>query len=333
VFTALIAVAAGLAVPSGYPARGGAAVALAAPANQEAPSELPESLSREALLERYAAAVVELKSATTCAAKEVALNKLIAVERNWVLLGYGESGLDPESFYPEALTFCYEEYFAKCHELKDPAFGVAMRGIERTAHVLGKGTLLDASKIDRCLTFELRLEGRFDLRNSEHVWMTHSRASVPVEFDGLQYTGQAPLESIGFTYTAPVPTKNTRVEPGTLAVTSMASDFSYVAGTLSSGQALDLQLGLQLASPQIEHWVMALGPGMDLPRVGLFWGLGFSELHRDEEVWPANWLLQGFQHVGGSVYARKTYVRSGSALGLAPVDEQTAVELWHTPKA
>src|SRR5687768_9557187 len=230
---AFFAVAGGLVAPADSSVLRGAAVALAAPAAQEEPSELPGDLSRESLLARYAEAVAELNAATTCDAKGNALNRLLAIDRTWLLLGYGEPGLDSLSFYPEVLTFCYEEFFVKCHELQDPAFGSAMLGILRTAHLVVGETLLDASKVDRCLTFELRLEGAFDVRLPGHVWMTHSRSNVPVVSDGLNYTGEAPLESLRFTHTVPAPAtvKNTRVEPGVFYVTSMAGDLTYVPGT------------------------------------------------------------------------------------------------------
>ncbi len=322
----------GLAVPAAPAAHRFAGVAHASPAGQES-AEYYEAL--------WQAALAELNAAATCDEAVAALTKLTGVERARQQAGYyTDDSPDPLQYAPKVHGICYEEFFAKCRERQDPAYGVAMRQVLRATALIGNDAL-DASKVERCLTFELRFDGRFTLNHMGFDTAVTYRASVPVESsgDGLgTWNGQAPLDNVELSVRVPAPAsvRDARGDSGELKVPLLISDFPYEPGSLERGQALDLQILLQTLIPTLEHWTVEFPPMLGtsippIPTVAPLWMGSFQGLHADEQLGDAGWLIKDFQHVGGSVYARRGYNRTGTSEGV-PVQEQTTVELWHTPK-
>ena len=286
---------------------------------------------------------------TNCALLKKQIPIMLGWSRQVQLLGLDQiAGFAPEvaaifDALEKGTANCYNEAFGKCVNQHDPLQVTNMLSSLRQLELLGGENLVDQSRIERCVRFDLDFET--DVESHSTVQNPYGllagfrmklRAKVPLRFDGLHVSGSAPLEWLSATWTGVLPsgvTVNT-VAPGqgsTLAVTDLGFDLNVYEGAPPPPH---VKLTYDPGSPVVTNiFTFATDPPVTIPFPDYPWRVPYYFLHQDELLAGNDGPLvaRDWSVVGGSVWARKTYQRSRNVPEVT-ASETTLMDLIHTPE-
>jgi hypothetical protein len=207
----------------------------------------------------------------------------------------------------------------------DPTQMQPMLSYSRQLELLGGSERIDFTKIERCVRFELDFESVFE---EAEPWRHHLKATVPLTFSLAEnnITGTAPLVYSEVTYTGPdvSPCSQTTVgTDSTFQVTKTHIDLNNFEG--NTPPPVELTMEYYPGHPNFSFTLTC----PEAP-VGVVQGdrwRGLYGLTHAGEISGSGFLARNWAHVGGSIYARKTY-----QLSIEDGEETTIMNLKHTPE-
>jgi hypothetical protein len=289
---------------------------------------------------------------TDCTVFKKQMPIMLGWSRQVQLLGMDQGDvaeLDPEvaairDALEKGIANCYNEAFGKCVNLHEPTQATNMLSALRQLTLLGADDLVDRSRIEKCVRFDLNFETDTEYRtilpNPAGIvigFRMKLRAKVPLRFDGLQVSGFAALEWLSATWTGALPTPDSptaKVTPGqgsTLVVSDLGFDLNVFEGTPPPPK---IKLTYDPGSPLVKNsitWHPKDDPPFTVDFPDFEWRSPYYFLHQDEATAGNGPLVaRDWSLVGGSVWARKTYQRSRNVPAVE-AKETTLMDLIHTP--
>jgi hypothetical protein len=240
-----------------------------------------------------------------------------------------------EVLLPKVFKRMIEESSQRCKERHDVADEVLfLTGLQRQVQLLGLGALnaqIEQTR-NQCAIFELDFESVI----TGIVSGGHATAGVRVKALKLSaandFENEAPLEYQRFEWLP-------EAQGECVVVTAPRGDEPFRAKLSSVGDGDDPP-GVNVGDP---HIVMHVFGGTTSETVTVtcpnsapltvtlsFWGGLFKAFHHNDSA-PYSLLIDDWEYVGTSLFARKTYSQSVNT-GDGTVTEQTTLELRHTPE-
>lgn len=236
---------------------------------------------------------------------------------------------------PKVIKNAIEKSYERCKQRHDVADEVLLlTGLQRQAQLLGLNALnaLIEQRRGQCATFELDFESVI----SGVAGGGHATAGVRVHALKLSfandYENEAPLDYYRFEWLPEVQTE--------CSITTVTRGEEPFRAKLSSVGEGDDPPGVNVGDP---HIVMHVFGGTTSETITVtcpnsapltftlpFFGGMFRVFHHDQSD-PYPLLIDDWEYVGTSLFARKTYSQSISVEG-GTVTEQTSFELRHTPE-
>ena len=243
----------------------------------------------------------------------------------------------------EGIANCYNEAFGKCVQHHEPTQVINMLSASRQLELLMAGDLVDQSRIEKCVRFDLDFETdtRYDTLAPAPFGVSEGyrmrlHAKVPLSFDGVHVSGSAPLAWRSATWTGTLPTGITvhQVAPGnggTLTVVELGFDLNLYEG---APPPPNIRLTYDPGSPAVKVSFDFENDPDPVEFPDFQWWPPYYFLHFDEAKTGIDGPLRTIDWplVGGAVWARKTYQRSKSVPGAFVASETTLMDLIHTPE-
>ena len=293
------------------------------------------------LFSQYEEEVVKPRIAAageSCAAGQLAIQTVLAFERQKALLGYETGGMsDVIGLMDTVGMVCAKEEYELCKNdhVIDRMIPVWL-GMERQSALLGGGGL-EAIKLvkeltKKCLTFELRFssQGVFDADGGGYDSSVESKVKVEFNPEGFKFEGSAPLVNTAFTFKA----EGCSVTSNRGGSTFELIDFGYIPGD----STLDNPL------PHVKDFTLAYYPGNttesftvnceDQPPytappspmwTGIFLVTHESEMSQES----GGFVLTDWDVTGGEYYAKKEWIKADAGEGLTEVG---TFKLYHRPQ-
>lgn len=286
----------------------------------------------EAELQNYYDSVLaaDLEAArTNCTKAKSVMTRALSWSRQVQLLTSDPTFLaEVENVYDairDALANCYNEAFTRCVDKHDPSQLQPMLSYTRQLQLLGGDDKIDPAKIERCVRFELDFETVFE---EVEPWRHHLKATVPLTFSLAEnnLTGTAPLVYTEVTYTGPdvAPCSQTTVgTDSTFQVTKTHIDFNNFEG--NTPPPVEVTMEYDPGHPNFAFTLTCPGAPVGVVQGDRWRGL-FGLTHMGDAS-GSGFLARNWAHVGGSIYARKTY-----QLSAEDGNETTIMDLKHTPQ-
>ena len=281
---------------------------------------------------------------TSCATFKKQMPMMLGWSRTVQLMGQSGFATEVAKIFDaleKGTANCYNEAFTKCVVQHDLPQVTAMFSYLRQLQLLGAADLVDESRIDKCVRFDLNFESDLSYQSTlpnpigvQVGLRMKLRAKVPLRFDGnFKVTGSAPLEWLSASWTGILPpdVSVNHVGPGsgsTLNVVSLATDLNLYEGPPPPPQ---IELTYDSGAPTVLNSYLFGDPPTPVFFPDFEWRSPYYFLHSDEAIFglegplvARDWHFSGF-------WARKTYQRARSVPGVLNASENTFMELIHTP--
>ena len=258
-----------------------------------------------------------------------------------------------------SLVNCFDEAFTTCVDQHDPEQVFEMRAIERQLALIGAENVVDASKYEKCLRFEVSFESVLEFMGSasfNNDLRAHLRATAPVRgaADFSLTGGEGRLEYQSFTAVqrlsdrcSPLPVNFQATAP--FRVDSIRFERPERQEGLPMPAASDITLALDPGMTRETYGASCPPARVNCPTMvdefvtvscpspgnvmseGSHYRLLFEFFHAGERQ-GSIYTVRGWTLSKGPVIARKTFERSAPwADGLVTRTEKTTLELRHTP--